>query len=170
LGKQFDIITGNQGEILYRFSTGNRLNSIVARNDVSVSSEQLDLHCNRLEFNDEKKILVASGKPVKILQQSLSAECGRLEYYTEQKKYLLLEDPIIINQDQEGGRIETRGDRIIILQTEGSGTSILVEGNPQFVAQAAQKQKTAKKKKNKSLSPVDESNVEKIKNLDIVKD
>jgi hypothetical protein len=167
---EFDIKTGERGEILYAFTRGNDLRSIVARNEVSIVSRQLNLFCSRLEFDNEKKIFIASGKPVNIMQQSLTAECGRLEYYTEDNKYLLLEDPVIINKDEEGAIVETKGEKIIILQSKGMGTSILVEGKPQFIAEAAEKEKIPGKKTEQKATRVDENNVNQIKNLDIIQE
>lgn len=167
---EFDIITGEKGEILYAFTQENDLRSIVARNEVSIVSKQLNLVCNRLEFDNEKKIFIASGKPVNIMQQSLTAECGRLEYYTEESKYLLLEDPVIISKDQEGTTVETRGEKIIILQAKGIGTSILVEGNPQFIAESAGKEKTPGKIPMETPTRIDENSVNQIKNLDIIQE
>ncbi|MBN1900452.1 hypothetical protein JW926_03900 [Candidatus Sumerlaeota bacterium] len=165
----FEIDTGEKGEILYAFRE-NDLRSIVARNEVSIVSRQLNLSCSRLEFNNEKKMFVASGKPVIITQQTLSAECGRLEYYPDDGKYLLLEDPVIMNRDREGAIVETRGEKIILLQTKGMGTSILVEGNPQFIAEAAEKEKIQGEKTEPKPIRIDENNVDQIKNLDIIQD
>jgi hypothetical protein len=167
---EFDINTGEKGEILYAFTGENDLGSIVARNEVSIVSRQLNLVCNRLEFDNEKKMFIASGKPVNIMQQSLTAECGRLEYYIEDSKYLLLEDPVIINKDQEGATVETRGEKIIILQSKGMGTSILVEGRPQFIAEAAGKEKTPGTTPVETPTRIDDNNVNQIKNLDIIQE
>lgn len=130
-GRNFEIVTGEDGELVYSFGAGNVLYSIVARKGVIVSSEQLDLSCNRLEYYSTKNRLLALGNPVKIFQDNLAAQCGRFEYYPEKGQSFLLEDPIILNEDEQGRTMETRGEEIIITQKEKGKTSIIVKGDSQ---------------------------------------
>ncbi len=127
-GRQFEILTGEKGELLYRFAGANELKTIVARNEVIINSDQMNISCERLEYFSDKNKMLAMGKPVKIFQGSLMAECGRFEYYPEEGKTLLLENPVIMTKDEKGGLSETRGEKITILQAEDGKTSILVEG------------------------------------------
>lgn len=169
-GLDLSIVTGEKGEILYTFTGKNELRSIVARNDVSISSQEVELTCARLEYESETKKMIASGKPVKIVQKNILAECGRLEYYPDEGKYLLLEDPSIINNNEEGVTMQTRGEKIFILQAKEGLTSVLVEGHPQIIGESGKKEDIAKKQTKEPPFPVDESRVNQIKNPDIIQE
>ena len=169
-GLDLNIVTGEKGELLYAFSDKNELRSIVARNDVSINSEEMDLSCTRLEYDSNTKKMIASGKPVKITQKNILAECGRLEYYPDEGKYLLLEDPAIVNNNEDGVTMQTRGEKIIILQPKDGLTSVLIEGHPQIIGESGKKEDIAKNQTKAPPFPVDESRVNQIKNPDIIQE
>ena len=169
-GKEFEIITASNGELLYSFSGENTLSSIVARNDVYITSDQVDLKCDRLEYYSDRGKLTAMGKPVKIFQKSIVAECGRFEFYPEKGKSILLEDPLILSNDEKGGKMETRGDRIVILQSREDETTILVSGPAEIEAKRPAREPETEEKEETTTTRVDESSVDIIKNLDIVQD
>jgi len=173
-GRAFKIITGEKGEILYVFSDKNELRSIVAREEVYINSEQIDLTCGRLEYFSEKNQLLAMGKPVKILQKTLVAEAGRFEYYPDEGKSYLMEDPVIKNSDEQGRNMETRGEKIIIVQSKEGRTTILVEGGtggaPSIQSIETSSVKKSEPRQEQTSLPVDESNVDQIKNTEIRQD
>lgn len=169
-GNEFEILTGENGEILYAFSQKNELRSIVARKDVYITSDQINLRCDRLEYFSRKNKLLAMGKPVKIFQQSILAECGRFEYYPTEGKSILLENPVILSEDEDGKTLETRGEEITIIQLEEGRTSILVKGKPEITAEEPQEEEPEEEPAKISPSPVDETTVDLIKNLDIMQD
>jgi len=169
-GRQFEILTGKSGELLYAFTKENELKSIVARSEVFLSSEQVDLSCNRFEFNGKENKLLAMGNPVKIFQKTLTARCGRFEYYPEEGKSILLEKPLIINKDEEGRTTETRGEKILILQAKEGETSILVEGSPSIESAAVEEKPAREVAKVKAPTPITESTVDKIKNVEVIEE
>lgn len=173
-GREFKIITGEKGEILYVFSDKNELKSIVAREEVYINSEQVDLRCGRLEYFSDKNKLLAMGKPVKILEKTLVAEAGRFEYYPDDGKSYLMEDPVIKNSDVKGRNMETRGDKITIVQSKEGRTIILVEGGAEGAPSIQSAEMSSVKKsepaREQTPLPVDESNVDQIKNAEIRQD
>ena len=169
-GRQFEITTGENGELLYSFNKDNELLSIVAVHSVFITSEDVDINCDRVEYFSKKNQLLAMGKPVKIFQQDIVAECGRFEYYPDIGKSLLLENPVILNTDEKGRTMKTRGKEIDIYQEKEGKTTILVKGKPQIVAEEAEKEQPVREEARLAPTPVDESTVDRIKNLDIVQD
>lgn len=165
-GRQFQIVTGDKGEILYAFTSTNELRSIVAREDVFIDSSQVNLRCERLEYYSEKNNLLALGKPVKIIQNTVVAEAGRFEYFPDEGKSFLLEDPVILNKDEQGRVLETRGDKIVIVQAEEGRTTVLVDGNASIQSAEIEKPKVVQPPK-QTASPVNESSVDIIKNVEI---
>ncbi|HOE63877.1 MAG TPA: hypothetical protein PKW18_07880 [Candidatus Sumerlaeota bacterium] len=165
-GREFKIVTGEKGEILYAFTSENELRSIVARENVFIDSSQVNLRCERLEYYSEKNNLLALGKPVKIIQNTVTAEAGRFEFFPDEGKSFLLENPVIMNKDEQGRVLETRGDKIVIVQAAEGKTTVLVDGNPSIQSAQVEKPKVVKPPK-QTASPVNESSVDIIKNVDI---
>jgi lipopolysaccharide assembly outer membrane protein LptD (OstA) len=169
-GKSFEIITGDKGEILYSFSAKNELISIVARNQVYISSDQIDLNCDRLEFYSTKNKLLAMGSPVKIFQKTLMAECGRFEFYPDEGRTLLLENPVILNKDEKGNSMETHGRKIEIIQEKEGRTTILIQGSPSIEASQAEKEEPEEEAEEDKVVQLTDSNLNQIKNFDIIQE
>jgi lipopolysaccharide export system protein LptA len=136
---------------------------------VEFSGGTLDLKCNTLTADSEKKILVARGTPVKIRQGDVRAECKTFTYNIETKSSRLEGNPEIY-QTRGGKTTKTTGDIITINQNDKGEASVNISMNknsrtrPEIVVI---EDKTGEDKPKKSSKPaakkVDDKSVDLIK-------
>jgi lipopolysaccharide export system protein LptA len=90
---------------------------------VVFKGSNLTLDCDEMRADPEKKVMVATGTPVKIKQGDMQAECRRYHYDIE-KRTSRLEGRPVIYQRQAGKMTKIEGDIITIVQDENGKSSV----------------------------------------------
>lgn len=83
--------------------------------NVIIDSDQMNLNCREVNFNPDTKIMVATGKPVKVEQQQYKAECQVLTYDVDRKTTKLEGKPFIY-QNIDGETTKVTADIITLYQ------------------------------------------------------
>jgi len=135
----FLITDADKGTIDYELDAETKeLSSMVARNGVILSSKNLTLNCDLLEYNNAKTELVATGRRVLLRYGDIIASCQLLTYNVTKQECTLTGKPTIYARNEKGVGTQT-GNKIVIGNLNGKPT-ISVHGNAQaYNTQSKQK-------------------------------
>lgn len=115
------------GEVVTNISTKDgKFESLIAKVDVKLTSDQMSLSCDKLIFEGEKKVITAiadAGKTVSIKVQGINATAGKFVYDVEKRKAELSINPVV----SQGAGTSMKAPLIIIEQDENGKTSVIAK-------------------------------------------
>lgn len=120
-GKPFSLIVDqNNGEMIFDFDEVTKeMRSVTAKKGVILSSEEMTLNADQLDYDTVSSKLVASGQRVVVRQGEMIATCQLFKYNPDTAESQLLGQPVVYNQTKDGGVNTVRGTEILIFQKDG---------------------------------------------------
>lgn len=123
--KPFTLIVDQEnGELEFKFNENKEVERVIAKSGVILSSEEMTLNADRLDYDTISSKLVASGQRVVVRQGEIIATCQLFQYDPKTQESILQGNPVVYNQDKKGQVSTTRGRKIQIFTGEN--------GTPQF--------------------------------------
>lgn len=140
----FREILGPNGQInsdgSMRIELNNKTGEIVwaqLTKNVRIKGETLNLTCDDLRLDEEKRVMIATGERVVFEREDVSGNCRKLTIYLDTNKTVLERDAVVNQKSgKDGGTVQFKGDKITITES-GDTTSILVEGRNELRTQSA---------------------------------
>lgn len=170
------------GEIISNISKDKKFSSLIAKVEVHLIGDRIDLQCDKLIFEGEEKTVTAisdNGKIVKLKFQDIQATAGQFKYFVETKRAELTMNPkvsqgagttmeaplIIIQQDEEGNVsvIAKHSTSETIKPSPNSQGKIVVVYKPTKTTEKKDKNKT--KHEDKETSAAKEITPDNIQNI-----
>lgn len=104
--------------------------SMVVKDNVylHLRGEGLKLYADTLTYKMAENQIVALGTPVRIVRENITATCKRFELYPDLGKSVLLGDPEITQQSEDGAPSKLRGEKITIIQKDDGTVEFFVDG------------------------------------------
>ncbi len=119
-------VNADRGEIVSNISKDGKFSSMVAKVDVHLISEDIDLMCDKLVFEGKENILTAiadSGKVVQLKIKDIVASAGQFKYYIDKKRAELTINPKV----SQGMGTNMSAPLIVIQQDEEGNTSVIAK-------------------------------------------
>ncbi len=113
------IVDQTNGVMDFKFNENNEVEGVKAKVGVILSSEEMTLNADHLDYDMISSKLVASGKRVVVRQGEVIATCQLFKYDPNTQESTLLGTPVVYNKDKNGQVSTTRGNRIEIKQVDG---------------------------------------------------